>query len=778
MFSRKKEEKPKKNHSGKNLAQYGLFDVPTDLSFDGESGTVDDDDDSDLEAELLALTTEPKAKPRARPKAKPVLPAVDLDSMVASSMRDIASDEELSGDDDDPDLMAELQGLTGEDSVPVEPEPVRESPPQVSDIIQLLDQRLKMYTTAEENARKAGDTSRARRFTRGIKTLRDLIKQASAGQVINNDDIPPEVSVNVPKRPAPTTPILPTASEPSDDVQPTSNASAILEPAPPTNVNQELLTLLNSRKTDYKMAALAKKKAGDVTNAVAYMKIAKQFDTVIRAVENGEPVDLSKMPGPPGEESGTNAREENETQQNTQATTEEEAANEAGMEEEVLITAGSVGEALEQRLLVYKKQEETAKAEENSSKARRMGRIVKQYEQAIKQHRAGKPIAIDELPTPPGYAAIPVNPPAGAAAPPRVPTRPAPAPQAQPTPPRVPPRQNSTRKMGNQVSNTHLEKQVALLLHRQKEFKEAALQAKRKGEIAQAKELLKTAKGFDNVIEAARCGLPVDMDSLPIPASSRSILDEGYEVVLAEECVEDDAGTLEMLTRLEEQLTKQLKMCLSTRDHHKAIGDVAGLNRFENLALSVTKDLDTVRLAYRTGTGVPKFHYEQKSFTMVKCCTDLNDNDVEVVIVRGINYNCTNPKEVDTYVKMEFPWPQEESYKERTGVIKDTNNPEYNATFTVPMQRTSRQCQRVFKRHAVKLEVYSRGGFFRSDTLLGTVTVKLQPLETQCELHDSFDIMDGRKKTGGKLEVRIRVRHPLVTQQVEQINEKWLLVDH
>lgn len=31
-------------------------------------------------------------------------------------------------------------------------------------------------------------------------------------------------------------------------------------------------------------------------------------------------------------------------------------------------------------------------------------------------------------------------------------------------------------------------------------------------------------------------------------------------------------------------------------------------------------------------------------------------------------------------------------------------------------------------------------GFLRSDTLLGTVTVKLQPLETQCEIHDSFDV--------------------------------------
>ena len=31
-------------------------------------------------------------------------------------------------------------------------------------------------------------------------------------------------------------------------------------------------------------------------------------------------------------------------------------------------------------------------------------------------------------------------------------------------------------------------------------------------------------------------------------------------------------------------------------------------------------------------------------------------------------------------------------------------------------------------------------GFFRSDALIGTVNLKLQPLETHCEIHDSFDV--------------------------------------
>lgn len=36
--------------------------------------------------------------------------------------------------------------------------------------------------------------------------------------------------------------------------------------------------------------------------------------------------------------------------------------------------------------------------------------------------------------------------------------------------------------------------------------------------------------------------------------------------------------------------------------------------------------------------------------------------------------------------------------------------------------------------------------------------------------------MDGRKQVGGKLEVKIRVRNPILTKQIEHINEKWLVL--
>lgn len=65
-------------------------------------------------------------------------------------------------------------------------------------------------------------------------------------------------------------------------------------------------------------------------------------------------------------------------------------------------------------------------------------------------------------------------------------------------------------------------------------------------------------------------------------------------------------------------------------------------------------------------------------------------------------------------------------------------------------------------------------GFFRSDSLLGTVSVKMQEFETKCTIHDSFPLMEGRKVIGGSLEVKIRIREPLLAKQVEEVKEKWL----
>ncbi|XP_066143225.1 coiled-coil and C2 domain-containing protein 1-like isoform X2 [Euwallacea fornicatus] len=774
MFGRKKPDRPrsKPDHSG-NLAQFGLMDIPQDFNAMGQFDNSEGSDD-DLEAELAALAgdgTRQKSSPKKTLK-QPLLQH-ELNAIVQGTLKDVdenVEDEDV--DENDPDLLSELQEITGEEEQELKSEASLVTPPSPSmEVVNILEQRISNYKTLESEAKNAEETSKARRYGRAIKTLNDLLKTARAGGFVNLNDesTPPEIKIkpkpstseDISSVPSPLTPSRPAPAMPETNHMPLPDVVQSNVAEAKKEIDQELLNMLLGRQKEYKIAMLQAKKSGDTENALGYMKIWKVFDHVIQAVRDGQEVDLSDMPGPPGEAGALIKVQENEKQG--------QADDSSDIPEPQLVTANTVEEALLQRLELYKTYEQKAKEENNNSKARRFGRIVKQYEQALKAHKAGRPLALDELPTPPGFGPIPV-------------------PELASQKPATPPEPSSERKQedkpspsnrisGNKVLTSHQEKQVLILQAKQKQFKLAAVTAKKQGELMQAKEFLKQTIGFNKLIEAAQAGLPVDWATIPVSPDAKSQLDNVYDIVMVDECTENDDSDGDLLTRLENQLTKQLKMCLSTRDHHKALGDVAGTNRFEQLALSVTKDLDIVRVAKRRGGRAPTHHYETKEFSIVKSFTELTDNEMELVIIRGINYRSDSPKDIDTYVKFEFAFPQETPYSDKTFTVRDTNNPEYNKTFLIPIQRNSRQCQRVFKRHGIKFNVYSKGGFFRSDTLIGSVNLKLQPLETQCEIHDSFELMDGRRKTGGKLEVRLRVRNPIATQQVEQLKEKWLVLD-
>ncbi|KAL7292135.1 hypothetical protein TKK_0014210 [Trichogramma kaykai] len=841
MFGRKKEpKKERKPRPPGSLAQFGIFEIPENLG-DLGGGTDDlDDDDGDLEAELAALTAGDNPKPPSR-KARPK-PLANLDKMIADSMKDINSDEELSGDDDDPDLLNELKEITNDsanedESPPTEtlPTPLRTTS---NETMKLLEERLSMYKTAESKAESENQSSKARRFNRGVKTLESLLKNSKLGHDIDTSEIPPvlppsafqNVATRQPSS-APTTDISPDTNPPKiNDVQDESSNKTdkqvtTPEDKPLQKVDKDILSQLQARQNEYKIAALKWKKAGNLEEALNYIKITKQFDTVIKAVSEGDTVDLSDMPPVPSlpsvsvmpESSSSNNKEESGNQRSTSVPPTITASSVPQPTEKV----ESLESALKERLEIYRRSKTVAETEGNSSKVRRYGRICKQFEDAIKQHMRGKAIAIDELPTPPGFP--PLSAAAGQSKAPStsIPTSPiseksepepkpsssnkseeksegseAPQPKRQ-APPIPPQRTNSDKK---KKLTSRVDKQIELLEQRQKELKIAALKAKKEGDLDLARDYLRQAKGIDPLIQASQSGLPVDMNSIPLSPQAKlqlekqkteslNSLDESFAVITPMECSEASGDDAQIYENLEEQLKKQIKWCLTTRDHCKALGDVASYNKWGRLALDYTKDLDMLRVRKRDNRSPPQHHYEMRTYSIVQSCTDLTDADIEISILRGINFT----KETDTYVIFELPWPSESVSTDRTSTVRDTNNPEYNAVFPLTgiIDRKSRQMQRVFKRHALKCQVWAKGcswnpilccthprGFFRADSLVGTATIKLQPLETQCILHDSFPLMDGRKAVGGKLEVKIRMRNPVLVKQIEQNKDKWLIIDH
>nr|CAH7753104.1 unnamed protein product [Callosobruchus chinensis] len=369
MFN-KKRERPKRDHSGKNLSQYGLFDIPTDFNTGlGNNSFEDDGGDSDLEAELEALSSDnAPTRPQRKKPTKRIIPQGELDALVADSVKGVDDDDDdISVDENDPELLGELNEITGEEeeidvttSAPIQ-EPESSI---VSDTSSVLLERLRNYEQAEKNAKASGESGKARRYGRAIKTLKDLVKQAQAGKPVdlNDESVPPEIHVGdkKPSRPAPSLPVTepqeetptPSHEDPAEPTEPVTLPTNVQENVTQekASIDTELLGVLSDRQKQYKMAALKAKKEGDAHTAIRYVKIAKQFENVIAAVESGQEVDLSNMPGPPGESPPQEKKpEQNETQRNAAADIEvpEEAQD---LPEPELITASTVGEALDQRL--------------------------------------------------------------------------------------------------------------------------------------------------------------------------------------------------------------------------------------------------------------------------------------------------------------------------------------------------------------------------------------------------------------------------------------------
>uniref|UniRef100_V5H765 Putative cc2d1a protein n=1 Tax=Ixodes ricinus TaxID=34613 RepID=V5H765_IXORI len=405
----------------------------------------------------------------------------------------------------------------------------------------------------------------------------------------------------------------------------------------------------------------------------------------------------------------------------------------------------SVLEALQQRLEKYQSTITEAKEKGDDRKVRRLGRIVKQYEDAIKLHKAGKPVDFEELPAPPGFGPIPVPQEAAAPAPKPEPPKPAPKPASRPAParpaqaaasPATKPGPSAPQKKPlRRGLSTTIDKQMEFLLERQRLFREAALEAKRRGDREQAKEYLRMMKGLDPMIQATEAGLPINATSIPIPPQ----LQEDFVVVEASECEgkEQEGTDDEAYRTLERELVDQHQMCVQNKDHFFKLGDVSSGTKFEKLAQEAHRDLLVVRNLWQRNDPMPRFHYETRVFTIVRCNHDLTDNELEVSVVRAINLpgrsfgtngsiacGCRcgrKPDELDSYVRVEFPFPNDAPQSVRTRTVKDTINPEFQETFKFEINRKSRSFARITKRHPIKLEVWAKRGFLRSDAMLGTV---------------------------------------------------------
>ncbi|NXO56012.1 C2D1B protein, partial [Aramus guarauna] len=843
--------------------QLGLF-----VDFNPEEmllGAEEGGDDGDLEAELAAITGAKVKEGKSKPKGKTPLPMDHIEKMAAECMKDLNEDEEDEDDEEDlekdTDLLAELQevleveGETGsceDEAIAMEPstdEPENEQPelqPQVgksfmfltvllnhcchaaymrvtnkdleSELQQTIENRIANYRTAISNAKESGESAKVRRYERGLKTLETMLAAVKKGKKINEGEMPPPVAAGKKslQSHAASSPTMETDGRAYFVHLCKSQHCFILTDLQSSSTRAIVLM----RQKEYKLAALKAKQQGDLEKAKEYMKVGKKFNVVLEALDSGQPIDLQNMPPSP---QGKARLTKTLLEVSLSYVLKSESC---GISLSVLFQASlqqpkTVLEALQQRLEKYKSAAAQAKASGDDRKGRMHERIAKQYQDAIRAHKAGTTVNFSELPVPPGFPPLPgvaatdgdstiaavlenasklanmeenneedENEPLTQAPVAKKPAQ-LPGKPIQVVKPSAVAEEESSPEHGKRApspstlkeaeSMDHLppsaREQLEFLENRKKQYVKAAIKAKKENNLEQAKTYLRTAKSFDLKIEQAKCGKPVDISKLPSPPTD----DEGDFIFVHHEDVRLSQKADEVYAQLIKLLKDQHERCLQYSKQFMHLGNVAETTRFEKLAQGCKKDMDILQLARAQGMDPPSHHFEERTFKMIRIFSELNSTEMHLLIVRGINLPAppgVSPRDLDAFVKFEFQYPSaEQPQKSKTPVIYNNNCPEYNQLFKLNINRNHRGFRRAIRSKGIKFEVFHKGSFFRSDKQVGTAHLKLEKLESECEVREIIEIFDGRKPTGGKLEVKVRLREPLSGQDLQTVTENWLVLE-
>ncbi|KAM9378889.1 coiled-coil and C2 domain-containing protein 1B [Phaethornis superciliosus] len=872
MLGRRPKKSPPAKGQGAAVAkQLGLF-----VDFNPEEmlmGVEECADDGDLEAELAAITGEKVTEGKSKPKGKAPLPMHHIEKMAAECMKDLDEDEEEDDDQDleeDTDLLAELQEVLGaegetgsceDETIAMEPSPdeaenqqpelqpqTTSLPAVTSELQQTIEKRISNYRTAISNAKEASESAKIRRYERGLKTLETMLASVKKGKKINEEEIPPFVATGKSSSQAPgvepensgeSVSVLPENKDESavDDKQRTSQEAESLQghaassPTLETDLqDSSTRAILLRRQKEYKSAALKAKQQGDLEKAKEYMRAGKKFSIVLEALDSGLPIDLQNMPPSPWDlENQGNVQEACKqkvpaavgSSQNLPAPEHQTQEASASLQQ-----PKTVLEALQQRLEKYKSAAAQAKANGDGRKGRMHERIAKQYQDAIRAHKAGRKVNFSELPVPPGFPPLPgvggmdgdstiaavlesasklanieendeeeenetLTQAPVAKKPAQLPGKPTQVVKPITVPSAVAEEESSPEHLKQAASPSTLHKresvdhlppavreQLEFLENRKKQYVKAAIKAKKENNLEQAKMYLRTAKSFDVKIEQAKSGKLVDISKLPSPPTD----DEGDFIFIHHEDVRLSQKADEVYAQLVKLLKDQHEKCLQYSKQFMHLGNVAETTRFERLAQGCRKDMDILQLARAQGKDPPSHHFEERTFKMIRIFSELNSTEMHLLIVRGINLPApsgVSPRDLDPFVKFEFHYPSaEQPQKSKTSVINNNNSPEYNQLFKLNINRNHRGFRRAIRSKGIKFEVYHKGSFFRSDKHVGTAHLKLDKLESECEVREIIEIFDGRKPTGGKLEVKVRLREPLSGQDLQTVTENWLVLEH
>ena len=286
----------------------------------------------------------------------------------------------------------------------------------------------------------------------------------------------------------------------------------------------------------------------------------------------------------------------------------------------------------------------------------------------------------------------------------------------------------NTSQIDTQASYT-----LTLLKKRQYEYKQAALAAKKAGDMGRARELIIVSKTMDNSISslalvgviATDFQMPPPPSQLPIksvttsaekrrrsntdpPSPARdsstrtkNIHGQSVAVLISQRSLgaaetldfreittPDQELILGALTgsfaHIEKSLSEQLQTCTSLAAYHYKMNQKDRALEFHKVKKQFLIDLEALKILDQNTSEPPRIHFKEIRYEILREFTDLLMDEMSVEVVRAFDLNC-NPTD-DTFVSADIGWPvdigKENLGRFSTGNVKGRDP----GTFAFPFQ--------------------------------------------------------------------------------------------
>lgn len=286
--------------------------------------------------------------------------------------------------------------------------------------------------------------------------------------------------------------------------------------------------------------------------------------------------------------------------------------------------------------------------------------------------------------------------------------------------------------------------------------------------------------------------------------------EDGFVKLDADDSYVEESDRADFLNQLEKILTYQSEMCKHYAEAFDKHGNITMAQKFHLYHHTTDNDLELLQKVFRApGAEIPRYKFDPIYFNCLPTNVDVRPQELQIQI-KSCAFPGTDNTSIYVIGEFEFPIQKEESLGESFARwwknvkiepkkvlfcrnpaarqldmiygtnVKPFNNPDDNLIiFDRPLsffvdKGKSRTLKRKFK--PIKLTVYEKNSLAKADKKLGHVQFKIDDINEESTIITRRNLVCGRKETTYFVDIKIKVREPLVNKAIKAHEEKMLLL--